>query len=36
LEKEKKKVLDVIDALKHYDEKLRHIADQKIELDLDD
>lgn len=36
LEKEKNKILDILDSLKHYDEKLRHVADQKIELDLDD
>jgi len=36
LEKEKNKILDILDTLKHYDEKLRHVADQKIELDLDD
>ena len=36
LEKSQKVVMWKIDNLKHYDEKLRHMADQKIELDLDD
>ena len=36
LEKQRSLILSKIDNLKHYDEKLRHMADQKIELDLDD
>lgn len=36
LEKEKNTLLKQLDVLKQYDEKLRHVADQKIEIDLDD
>lgn len=36
LEKEKNNILKQLDVLKGYDEKLRHVADQKIEIDLDD
>jgi hypothetical protein len=36
LEKEKRQAITMIDSLKKYDEKLKHIAEQKIELDLDD
>lgn len=36
LEKQKNELLKKVDALKHYDEKLKHLAEQKIELDLDD
>lgn len=36
LEKERNELLKKIDSLKNYDEKLRHLADQRIELDLDD
>jgi type II restriction/modification system DNA methylase subunit YeeA len=36
LEKEKNNILKQLDVLKQYDEKLRHMADQKIEIDLDD
>ncbi len=36
LEKQKNELLKKVDILKHYDEKLKHLAEQKIELDLDD
>jgi len=36
LEKKKNEILKKVDSLKHYDEKLKHLAEQKIELDLDD
>jgi hypothetical protein len=35
-EKDKNDIIKKIDILKHYDEKLKHLAEQKIELDLDD